>query len=72
MNEYKAKYEALLLGITDSDMIENAEKLVQSATDISGASAVSFEHVFDALCLLIQKQQTLVAEEFWSNLEDFK
>ena len=62
MNELKAKLEALLLGIKDPQMIDNAEQLVKAAVDISTASAVSFGDVFEALYEMVQMQQTEVAQ----------
>ncbi len=51
MNEWEAKYKALLAGIDNKDYVDNAELLVSKAIDLSASSHVSFE---DALRAMLQ------------------
>lgn len=51
MNEWEAKYRALLSGIQDQELVENAEKLVEAAQRVAIASPfIGFERSFYA-CL---------------------
>lgn len=43
MNEWEAKYRALLAGIEDQELIDNAEKLVEVAIKMSTSSILPFE-----------------------------
>ena len=44
--EWQMKYQALAAGITDQSMIENAEKLVESAIRLAGFTAQPVDEVF--------------------------
>lgn len=46
MNKWEAKYKALAAGITDKSYIDNAEKLVETAINLSATSRLSFSEVF--------------------------
>ena len=49
MNEWQARYKALLAGISDQTIIANAERLIEIAIKMSRESALTFDEVFYAL-----------------------
>jgi hypothetical protein len=49
MNEWEAKYKALVVGIEDKTLIDNAEKLVDVAIKASCTSGYSFDRILYAL-----------------------
>jgi hypothetical protein len=49
MNEWEARYKALAAGITDEQLIANAEKIVSQALLLSQGSTLPFERVFNAM-----------------------
>jgi len=57
MNEWEAKYRALLMGIDNPTYIENAEKLVRAAQNIAATTLQPFDIVFWALQSMVGKQQ---------------
>lgn len=59
MNEWEAKYQALLAGIDNPEYIKNAEKLVQSAIDLSATSGQPFESTFWAMLKVVGLVQSI-------------
>ena len=57
MNEWEAKYKALLMAIDNPIYIENAERMVKSAAALSASTAVPFEQVFNAMRSIVSYQQ---------------
>ncbi len=53
-------YRSILVNASKEE-IENAEKLVQTAINLSSSSAVSFTETFNALMTTIQKSQLQTA-----------
>jgi hypothetical protein len=54
MNEWEARYKALAAGITDEQLIANAEKLVSQSLLLSQGSILPFERVFNAMLHTVQ------------------
>lgn len=67
LGEWKYKYDALCAGIENKELIENAEKLVKTAIEISATSAISFHECFHALLRAISLKRDL--DKSASNLE---
>ena len=53
MNEWEARYKALLAGIDNKDYIDNAELLVSKAINLSASSHVSLEDALQAMLQVI-------------------
>jgi len=53
MNEWEAKYKALLAGIENKEYVDNAELLVSKAIDLSASSHVPFEDTLQAMLRVI-------------------
>ena len=56
MNEWQAKYEALLMYIDDPELVDNAEKIVKLAYDISTTTALP---MYQCWYYLIETVRTL-------------
>ena len=59
MTEWEAKYNALLAGISDTSLIDNAEKLVDIAVNVSSSSVLPFDQIFWSLMWTIAGQRRM-------------
>lgn len=59
MTEWEAKYRALLTGVRDPSLINNAEKIVKAAEAISRTGDMPFEKVFWGMVWMVAAQQTI-------------
>jgi len=57
VNEWEAKYKALLMAIDNPEYIENAEKLVRVALNLSLALPLTFDEVFYSMRSIIGYEQ---------------
>ncbi len=55
---YKAEYLALKAQVTDERMVENAEKIVKAAINVSAVTMISFSEALDGLLDAIWRQKT--------------
>ncbi len=60
MDEWEVKYRALAAGITDPALIENAERLVTTAINLTTISRFTLREVFWTLLDAIQIQQPIL------------
>lgn len=57
VNEWEMRYKALAAGITDQRMIDNAERIVETAVRMAATMPASLEDVFYMVLQAIQVQQ---------------
>ena len=57
MNEWEAKYKALLMAIDNPEYIENAEKMVEAAQHMAATGTIPFSGAVWSMIQLVQAQQ---------------
>lgn len=59
MNEWKAKYNAVLSGITDERIVSNAAMLVNRGIEISKTTALPFREVMQEMLMTVSRLNAL-------------
>ena len=57
MNEWEAKYKALLMGIDNQEYIDNAERLVEAAQRQAACGICTFREAVNAMMDFVAPQQ---------------